>query len=54
MLRNKAPRWHEQLQRWCLNFNGHVTVASVKNFQLVACVDSSDVGLEPKKVVLQF
>ncbi|KAL8149031.1 tubby-like F-box protein 3 isoform X2 [Apium graveolens] len=54
MLRNKAPRWHEQLQCWCLNFNGRVTVASVKNFQLVACVDSSVVGLEPEKVVLQF
>ncbi|KAK1398936.1 tubby-like F-box protein 3 [Heracleum sosnowskyi] len=54
MLRNKAPRWHEQLQCWCLNFNGRVTVVSVKNFQLVACVDSSVVGLEPEKVVLQF
>ncbi|KAG8477673.1 hypothetical protein CXB51_027702 [Gossypium anomalum] len=36
VLRNKSPRWHEQLQCWCLNFNGRVTVASVKNFQLVA------------------
>ncbi|XP_062202147.1 tubby-like F-box protein 14 isoform X2 [Phragmites australis] len=36
ILRNKAPRWHEQLQCWCLNFRGRVTVASVKNFQLVA------------------
>jgi len=36
VLRNKAPRWHEQLQCWCLNFRGRVTVASVKNFQLVA------------------
>ncbi|KAA3479627.1 tubby-like F-box protein 2 [Gossypium australe] len=33
-LKNKAPRWHEQLQCWCLNFKGRVTVASVKNFQL--------------------
>jgi len=38
VLRNKAPRWHEQLQCWCLNFRGRVTVASVKNFQLVAAV----------------
>ena len=36
ILRNKAPRWHEQLQCWCLNFRGRVTIASVKNFQLVA------------------
>ncbi|CAA2934466.1 tubby-like F-box 8 [Olea europaea subsp. europaea] len=32
ILKNKAPRWHEQLQYWCLNFRGRVTVASVKNF----------------------
>ncbi|XP_020250081.1 tubby-like F-box protein 7 isoform X1 [Asparagus officinalis] len=32
VLRNKAPRWHEHLQCWCLNFHGRVTVASVKNF----------------------
>jgi hypothetical protein len=36
VLRNKAPRWHEQLQCWCLNFRGRVTIASVKNFQLIA------------------
>ncbi|XP_037466701.1 tubby-like F-box protein 12 [Triticum dicoccoides] len=36
VLRNKVPRWHEQLQCWCLNFRGRVTVASVKNFQLTA------------------
>nr|CAD1817995.1 unnamed protein product [Ananas comosus var. bracteatus] len=32
----QGPRWHEQLQCWCLNFRGRVTVASVKNFQLIA------------------
>ena len=36
VLKNKAPRWHEYLECWCLNFHGRVTVASVKNFQLVA------------------
>ncbi|CAJ2629865.1 unnamed protein product [Trifolium pratense] len=36
VLKNKSPRWHEQLQCWCLNFRGRVTVASVKNFQLIA------------------
>lgn len=41
MLKNKAPRWHEQLQCWCLNFRGRVTVASVKNFQLVASLNES-------------
>ncbi|KAL7601778.1 tubby-like F-box protein 6 isoform X1 [Lactuca sativa] len=51
VLRNKAPRWHEQLQCWCLNFKGRVTVASVKNFQLA--VDSGG-GVEEDDVVLQF
>ncbi|KAJ3677906.1 hypothetical protein LUZ60_001709 [Juncus effusus] len=36
VLKNKPPRWHEQLQCWCLNFRGRVTIASVKNFQLIA------------------
>lgn len=56
VLKNKAPRWHEQLQCWCLNFKGRVTVASVKNFQLVAAVDSSqDIpSVEQEKVILQF
>ncbi|GMI68155.1 tubby like protein 2 [Hibiscus trionum] len=55
-LKNKAPRWHEQLQCWCLNFRGRVTVASVKNFQLSAAVDPShNVSLEEQeKVILQF
>ncbi|RWV98752.1 hypothetical protein BHE74_00010187 [Ensete ventricosum] len=56
VLKNKAPRWHEQLQCWCLNFRGRVTVASVKNFQLVAAVDPS-YGVSPaeqERVILQF
>ncbi|XP_052155292.1 tubby-like F-box protein 10 isoform X3 [Oryza glaberrima] len=56
VLRNKAPRWHEHLQCWCLNFHGRVTVASVKNFQLVATADPShpdSVGDE-ETVILQF
>ncbi|KAL3844820.1 hypothetical protein ACJIZ3_002223 [Penstemon smallii] len=56
VLKNKSPRWHEQLQCWCLNFRGRVTVASVKNFQLVADVDPS-LNLsaeEQEKVILQF
>ncbi|KAL4603164.1 hypothetical protein ACB092_10G105600 [Castanea dentata] len=54
VLRNKAPRWHEQLQCWCLNFNGRVTVASVKNFQLVASPDNGVAGPEHENVILQF
>ncbi|XWS36223.1 hypothetical protein CRYUN_Cryun20dG0066900 [Craigia yunnanensis] len=54
VLRNKAPRWHEQLQCWCLNFNGRVTVASVKNFQLVASPENEVAGQEHENVILQF
>ncbi|MCL7043000.1 hypothetical protein MKW94_005667 [Papaver nudicaule] len=56
VLKNKAPRWHEQLQCWCLNFRGRVTVASVKNFQLVAAVETSHQvsAVEQEKVILQF
>lgn len=62
ILKNKAPRWHEQLQCWCLNFRGRVTVASVKNFQLVASTSESATELsvqsasqsDNEKVLLQF
>ncbi|KAF6163389.1 hypothetical protein GIB67_029238 [Kingdonia uniflora] len=64
VLRNKAPRWHEQLQCWCLNFRGRVTVASVKNFQLIAATQPpagaptpsqpAPVPPEHDKVILQF
>lgn len=33
-LANKAPRWNESIGAYCLNFNGRVTLPSVKNFQL--------------------
>lgn len=68
VLRNKAPRWHEQLQCWCLNFRGRVTVASVKNFQLVAAAAAAATEAvagggvppsqapqsDPDKIILQF
>ncbi|KAL6003886.1 Tubby-like F-box protein 8 [Asimina triloba] len=66
ILKNKAPRWHEQLQCWCLNFRGRVTVASVKNFQLIAAAGwgesaenagagTSQAGSsEHDKIILQF
>jgi tubby-related protein 1 len=44
VLKNKPPRWHEQLQCWCLNFRGRVTIASVKNFQLIAANQASAGG----------
>lgn len=54
ILKNKNPRWHEQLQCWCLNFRGRVTVASVKNFQLVASEENGLATQEDEKVILQF
>ncbi|XP_016454115.1 tubby-like F-box protein 5 [Nicotiana tabacum] len=56
VLKNKAPRWHEQLQCWCLNFKGRVTVASVKNFQLAIAVDPSQniPAAVQETVILQF
>jgi tubby-related protein 1 len=47
VLKNKEPKWNNALNAYCLNFNGRVTEASVKNFQLVATSD-------PETVVLQF
>ncbi|XP_024526061.1 tubby-like F-box protein 3 isoform X1 [Selaginella moellendorffii] len=55
VLKNKAPRWHDQLQCWCLNFRGRVTVASVKNFQLVAALEpGQQAHADHDKVLLQF
>ncbi|KAL8540636.1 hypothetical protein ACS0TY_002039 [Phlomoides rotata] len=63
VLKNKSPRWHEQLQCWCLNFRGRVTVASVKNFQLIAAAQpaatSGPAASQPgpsdhDKIILQF
>ena len=44
---NKYPRWNASVGAYVLNFNGRVTMASVKNFQLV---DPE----EGEKVCLQF
>lgn len=48
LLRNKPPKWNEQLGAYCLNFGGRVTAASVKNFQLMEEGDPSE------RVVLQY
>jgi tubby-related protein 1 len=34
ILKNKPPKWNDQVGAYVLNFNGRVTRASVKNFQL--------------------
>lgn len=34
VLKNKPPKWNDQVGAYVLNFNGRVTRASVKNFQL--------------------
>lgn len=44
---NKPPRWNDQVGAYVLNFNGRVTMASVKNFQLVSPEDED-------KIILQF
>ncbi|KAL7510429.1 hypothetical protein ACHAXN_010623 [Cyclotella atomus] len=44
---NKNPSWNEEIKAYALNFNGRVTMESVKNFQLI---DESD----PEKIYLQF
>ncbi|QDZ18272.1 tubby-like protein [Chloropicon primus] len=47
---NKSPAWNEQLGAFCLNFNGRVTEASVKNFQLVETDDSDDIVCQFGKI----
>jgi hypothetical protein len=44
---NKPPRWNDQVGAYVLNFMGRVTMASVKNFQLIEPEDH-------EVVVLQF
>lgn len=43
---NKPPRWNEQVGAYVLNFNGRVTMASVKNFQLVDPDEQNTVVLQ--------
>lgn len=45
-LTNKKPRWNDQVGAYVLNFNGRVTMASVKNFQLVLPDDHETVILQ--------
>jgi tubby-related protein 1 len=43
---NKPPKWNEQVGAYVLNFNGRVTMASVKNFQLCSPEDHETVILQ--------
>lgn len=47
---NKPPKWNDQLGAYTLNFQGRVTCASVKNFQLVSQTDLDRVLLQFGKV----
>ena len=43
---NKPPKWNDSVGAYVLNFNGRVTMASVKNFQLVTPSDLETVVLQ--------
>lgn len=47
LIETQPPRWNETVRAYVLNFNGRVTHASVKNFQLVHPDDHD-------RVILQF
>ena len=52
---NKKPSWNKNLGAYTLNFNGRVTEASVKNFQMqLEPEGESGIGGEGARVVLQF
>jgi tubby-related protein 1 len=46
VLSNKPPKWNDQVGAYVLNFQGRVTMASVKNFQLVSQEDAETVILQ--------
>jgi len=45
-LMNKPPNWSDEVGAYVLNFNGRVTMASVKNFQLVSPDDLETVVVQ--------
>ena len=51
---NKPPRWNEQVGAYVLNFNGRVTMASVKNFQLVDPDEQNAVVLQVSSWFILF
>ena len=42
-LKNKPPQWNEETKSYVLNFNGRVSIASVKNFQVVHDDDCNNI-----------
>ena len=49
-LTNKSPVWNQTLRSFALNFNGRVTQASVKNFQIIHPVDIDYIVMQFGKV----
>lgn len=47
---NKSPEWHKELHSFALNFNGRVTQASVKNFQIVHEINTNYIVMQFGKV----
>eukprot|EP01040_Poterioochromonas_malhamensis_P005316 gene5316-5701_t len=54
LLKNRPPQWNNQLNCYVLNFKGRVSMASVKNFQLVRPGHENDVILQFGKVGSDF
>uniref|UniRef100_A0A7S4S614 Tubby C-terminal domain-containing protein n=1 Tax=Ditylum brightwellii TaxID=49249 RepID=A0A7S4S614_9STRA len=48
-MENKVPSWNEELEAYVLDFNGRVTLASVKNFQLTEMNSENQ-----DRIILQF
>ncbi|XP_053307487.1 tubby protein homolog [Spea bombifrons] len=46
VLQNKAPSWNEETKSFVLNFNGRVTQASVKNFQIISPNNPDDIVMQ--------
>jgi len=46
VLNNKKPQWNDQVGAHVLDFGGRVTMASVKNFQLVSPEDQDSIMLQ--------
>eukprot|EP00128_Syssomonas_multiformis_P010703 Colp12_sorted_trinity150504_noHs@350 len=50
VLENKTPQWNEEIQSYTLDFKGRVTMASVKNFQLVHQNDPDYIVMQMGKI----
>lgn len=46
VMHNKSPQWNEETQSYVLNFGGRVTLASVKNFQIVHDMDRTYLSIK--------